>query len=153
VKLFLLFQLILSFTVSFAADYPHGEWRGTGHYKNPKKEGDCTSVEMRFDHRGETLILRGGGYTCGEIVAEYPYSKFKIDGSFIYYEGEQVGLISKDSLSIVYWSQGYQLHLFLKEDGSMSYTEMWTDGTADFLKIKARLYRQDNDMFTFITKL
>ena len=99
-------------------------------------QGD--GIELRFHLEGEKLILRGGGYQCGIFQAEYPYSVFQIKGSFLYWEDTQVGLIGESNLSLVDLEQGYQLHLFLNDDGSMSFNEMWLDG-GDFLIIRGKL--------------
>ncbi|WP_155897243.1 hypothetical protein [Bacteriovorax sp. BSW11_IV] len=99
------------------------------------KEIPCEMLEIRFIHEGDKLILRGGGYRCGDIQAEYPYSVFNVvDGELIYH-GDKVGYISEHKLSLQY--EEFSLNATMV-DGLLYYNELW-QSNEDYFQVLGML--------------
>ncbi len=87
--------------------------------------------------------MRGGGYRCGEIQAEYPYSTFKIVEGGLYYQGEKVGNIGEDFFSLEY--EEFSLNIKYM-NGYVDYNELWQD-ESDYFQVLGTL--EANDSFLY----
>lgn len=117
---------------------PSGQWTGTGFAETVKKKWDCQLIEMRLLESENKLILRGGGYACGELQAEYPYSIFLLENGKVIYEGDEVGEYTDKTLHLRYDGGQYNLWLKVQENGQLFYRELWAD-RQDFLWIEGIL--------------
>lgn len=104
-----------------------GEFNGPGNALYNGRVIQCDFIEMRLADPSETqFILRGGGYKCGAIQAEYPYSVFEREGNNLIYEGQEVGVVSENSLRLALGE--FSLELKLNESSKLHYKETWDDG-------------------------
>lgn len=146
-RLFLtfLFLIIASASASgFAADWAAdwtGEWAGSGSAISNSYERQCEHIEMRLLQEEDEFTIRGGGYQCAELSAEYPYSVFTIQGQELIYEGQKVGVLSEKGLHLSYENGQFNLWLTLQEDGSLFYKERWKQGE-DFLLIEGKILKR-----------
>lgn len=113
-------------------------WSGTGFAETLKTKNECEWIEIRLIHTEDTLIIRGGGYLCDDLLAEYPYSTFEINNGRLYYQGEVTGEIEENKLHISALGGQYNLWLKIKDDGNLFYRELWSERT-DFLWIEGTL--------------
>lgn len=119
---------------------PSGVYSNEGTAILNGREMSCDMVEIRFIHENEKFTLRGGGYRCGEIQAEYPYSVFQINNGELYYQGEKVGYIGDDYFSLAY--EEFSLDIKF-ENNHIYYNELWQDGE-DYFQVLGELEANDS---------
>ena len=134
--------LTLLASLPLAAQEFHGVFSGAGMAKQPSGVSRCSHIEMRFlNEAPEHFTIRGGGYQCGPLLAEYPYSRFERRGEKLFYEGREVWEINDKQLEL--WDEDGIFYLTIRYDADqLKYFEMWEEG-GDFLTIMGNLRRQD----------
>ena len=130
--------LLFLFSLSSFANW-NLQIEGEGESSTLRGETPCEWIEMRFRQPGPSeFIIRGGGYKCGMIEAEYPYSTFKIENGKLVYQGKIHGEISEDRLHLTAEGGQYNLWVMKKNDGQYFYRELWADRN-DFFMVEGDL--------------
>ncbi len=130
--------IFLSFILSFSAlANLNGQWSGIGSFYTDKNKGDCNDIFFDLVEDQDYFKIKTGGYTCEEMSAEYPFSKFKKSGKDLLYFGKKVGIITRDGVVLEYYDGIYKLILKVK-DKKIDFSEEWKDGD-DYLIISGKL--------------
>lgn len=116
-----------------------GDWTGEGYFYSNRKKGKCSEVFFQLKESKNRFEIVTGGYNCSTLSAEYPYSVFERVGDKLFYEGEEVGYLTKSELHLSYYDNLYQIDLILDGE-NLIFKEQWKDATSS-LVIKSSLSR------------
>lgn len=129
-----MFKLVITFLLALVSVVAHsigtGQFHGQGQAFYNGRKIKCDFIEIRFIELESQFILRGGGYKCGDIQAEYPYSSFKKMNGRLYFENQFVGTIDQDNVSLFF--EEFKLKLN-KHGENLSYHEHWKDADDELL--------------------
>lgn len=122
--------LIISFifTLSFSsvADVS-GLWVGKGTLKTKRNKLPC-DIYIDVSQSENSFNIHSGGYVCEYYNVEYPASEFTIADGKLFYNGEQSGTVSKNSVNIKSEFESgnwFYLTITKKKNGKLSYEERW----------------------------
>lgn len=122
---------LLLLPLSASADF-QGRYSGPGSSLSHKSglKRKCSEI---FVHLGQTpsqLQIHHGGYKCENLQATLDPFTLDLKNGKIFFEGEELGTFDGKKLDLLYVNRAedYTYHWVLEEsEGSMSYTEEWTD--------------------------
>jgi hypothetical protein len=121
--LFILFALFSTSAVAI-----EGRWRGEGFSQTHRSERPCSEIYFEFSVTKDFVTLVQGGYICGILQAEYPFSQFERGSNqTLLFQGEVVGFYDGRTLRLERPEDFFQAEFVLSEQGLM-YKELWDDG-------------------------
>jgi|GEM_PF-6863305 len=125
-----------------------GVWQGQGELTltSPGSHNrSCHMIGLSFHQTTKQLSLVAGGYECEDISAQYGAVDLKIRDGQLFDDTTLAGDLSADRLDLFQKdpSDGTLFRLQLKRNpnGSLHYTETWTDGTKLEMRVEGDLRR------------
>ncbi len=110
-----------------------GKWSGSGKKIFNLKTEECEKIFMHLEFYESKFYIVSGGYKCGSLEANYPFSDFTIgEYGVLTHAGKRVGHIDKNQIMIEDEDAGFSLFLILKNN-QLQYIEEWVTDTTPFI--------------------
>lgn len=127
--------MILSISSTSAIE---GSWQGPGWSQTHRTERVCDLIYFQFSVDEQSVTLVTGGYRCGILQAEYPYSRFeRAENGDLLFRGETVGFYDGRTLKLERPQDFFEVEFDVVEN-ELRYREIWDDGRS-FLQIEGNL--------------
>lgn len=118
-KSILLFSVLALASSAFAN--LSGDWKGTGKITENGVVSFCEQVAFNVEHTAKALLIKSGGYSCGNSLTIWPAKNLEINGYDLLMNGKKIGAISPTATTATVMSADKKYktiyHAYLVGDG------------------------------------